>query len=182
MSKYRRRINPRQARFIEEYLKDMNAHAAALRAGFAPGGAKAHGCRLLVEPLIQQAIAEAMEARSQRTGIDADWVLRRLAEESEADIADIFDDKGNLRPVKEWPRVWRTGLVTGIESIEEYAGRGSEREAIGLVRKIKLSDRIRHKELIGKHVNVQAFREQLEVSGKLSIADEIRKRRAERSS
>lgn len=162
-------LTAKQAAFVKEYLIDLNATQAAMRAGYSKRTANPTACRLLIDPLVQAAIAEAMQARSERTGIDSDWVLRRLAEESEADIADIFDDQGQLRPVKDWPRVWRTGLVTGIESIEEYAGRGSDREAIGLVRKVKLSDRIRHKELIGKHVNVQAFREQAEITGNLTV-------------
>ena len=61
--------------------------------------------------------------------------------------------------------VFRRGVVVGIESFEEYAGRGDERIAIGMVRKIKLADRVKHIELIGKHVDVQAWREQKALTG-----------------
>ena len=92
-------------------------------------------------------------------------VLRTLAEEKTADLASIYDAEGRLLPVPEWPMVFRRGLVVGVESFEEYAGTGPDRVAVGMVRKVKLSDRIKHIELIGRHVGVQAFKDRAEHSG-----------------
>ena len=158
-------LTPKQQRFVEEYLVDLNATQAAVRAGYSAKTADQQGSRLLANVKVSDAVAAAQAARSQRTKIDADWVLRTLAEEKAADLADLFDEAGNVLPVREWPAVFRRGVVVGIESFEEYAGRGDERIAIGMVRKIKLADRVKHIELIGKHVDVQAWREQKALTG-----------------
>ncbi len=71
-------MTPRQARFAEEYLVDLNATQAALRAGYSPSTARAQGYRLLRNPQVARAIERAMAERSRRTGIEADWVLARL--------------------------------------------------------------------------------------------------------
>lgn len=158
-------MTPKQKRFVDEYLVDLNATAAARRAGYSAKTAEVQGPRLLGNVRVSTAIAEAVAGRSDRTKIDADWVLRTLAAEKTADLAAIFDDEHNLRPISDWPMVFRTGLVVGVESIEEYAGTGKDRVSVGMVRKVKLSDRVRHIELIGKHVDVQAFREQRALTG-----------------
>ena len=102
-----------------------------------------------------------MAARSERTQIDTDWVLTRLADEATADLAELYDDGGSLKPVAEWPLIWRQGLVSGLDVDEEF----ENGEKQGQVTKVKLSDRIRRIELIGKHVNVGAFIERKEIGG-----------------
>lgn len=72
-------MTPRQRRFVEEYLVDLNAHQAALRAGFAPRSARQTVTKLLRRPDVAAAIQERMEERSRRTAITADRVLAELA-------------------------------------------------------------------------------------------------------
>lgn len=159
-------MTPKQQRFVEEYLIDLNASAAARRSGYSAKTADAIGRENLGKPTIAAAIAAAQQARSERTKIDADWVLRTLAEEKTADLADLIDEHGNVKPVKDWPMTFRRGVVVGIEAFEEYAGSGADRVAVGMVRKVKLTDRTKHLELIGRHVGVRAFRDQVEHTGK----------------
>jgi phage terminase small subunit len=153
-------LTNRHQRFVDEYIIDLNATQAAIRAGYAPKAANKQAHLLMLRPDVQKAITEAQASRSERTKIDADWVLRRLADEADADLADLYDESGSLKPIKDWPPVWRKGLVAGVE-VEELREEGA---AVGFVRKVKLSDRIKRIELIGKHVGVQAFREQLGLS------------------
>lgn len=160
-----RELTAKQARFVDEYLIDLNATQAAIRAGYSAKTAEWIGPQLLGKPHVAAAVAERMEARQKRTRIDADWVLSTLAKEATADLSDLYDDAGNLKPVSEWPMIWRTGLVVGVETFEEYEGTGKDRKFIGYTKKLKLSDRIKHKELIGKHVDVKAFAERHEHSG-----------------
>lgn len=162
-------MTPKQQRFIEEYLIDLNATQAAIRAGYAESGARTEGARLLADADIAAAIVEAKSDRSKRTGIDAAWLLTRLADEAEADLNDLMDNDGKLKPVHEWPLIWRKGLVAGIEVEELWEGRGESREKIGMLHKVKLSDRVKRLELIGKHIDVQAFREQVQHSGGVSV-------------
>lgn len=154
-------LTAKQTRFVEEYLIDLNATQASIRAGYAEKSASVEGARLLANAKVGEAVAAGLKARSERTKIDADWVLTRLAAEADADIADLYDDNGNLKAVNGWPPIWRKGLVQGIEVEELFEGRGEDREHIGRVRKLKFDSRIKRVELIGKHVAVQAFREQV---------------------
>jgi len=62
------RLTAKQKRFIEEYLIDMNATQAAIRAGYSPDSAKEIGCENLTKPNIKAAIDKAMAERSRRTG------------------------------------------------------------------------------------------------------------------
>jgi phage terminase small subunit len=162
-----RELAPKQQRFVEEYLVDLNATAAYKRAGYVAKGnaAEVSASQLLRNPKVADAIHIMKSQRASRTEVTADWVLKTLSEEKKADLADLFEEDGSLKPVKKWPMVWRQGLVVGVESFEEFAGQGAEREQIGWVKKLKLSDRIKHLELIGRHVDVQAWRDQKAVTG-----------------
>lgn len=151
----------RQAAFVREYIIDLNATQAALRAGYSPHTAAKQGSRLLQYAEVAAAIAAEQQKRAERTRIDADWVLTTLAEEKTADLAALYDDAGNLRPMREWPMAFRRGLVVGVETVHGDDG--------SVVRKVRLSDRVRHMEMIGKHVDVQAFSEQMRHSGTLTL-------------
>lgn len=154
-------LTDKQRRFVDEYLIDLNATQAAIRAGYSEKTAYRTGADNLRKPQIAEAVAKAKSQRSERTKIDADWLLRRLADEAEADVADLYDESGQLLPVKDWPEIWRKGLVAGLD-VEEITIEGVK---IGMIKKLKLSDRTKRLELIGKHVDVQAFREQVGHSG-----------------
>ena len=160
------KLTPKQQRFVDEYLIDLNATQAAIRAGYSQKTANKQGPRLLVNVGVAEAIAAGQAKREQRTRVDADWVLKRLETESEADLADLYDDKGALKPVREWPMVWRKGLVAGVETKQEFEEVDGKHVPVGLVHKVKLSERIRRVELIGKHVTVGAFAERHEHTGK----------------
>jgi phage terminase small subunit len=155
----------KQQRFVEEYLIDLNATQAAIRAGYSKKTADVQGPRLLGNVGVAAAISEAQAKRAERTKIDADWVLQRLAIEADADLADLYADNGTLKPVSEWPMVWRKGLVAGIETQQEFEEVDGQKKPAGMVHKVKLSDRIRRIELIGKHIGVGAFAEKHEHSG-----------------
>lgn len=165
------KLTPRQQRFCEEYLIDLNATQAAIRAGYSEATAHVQGPRLLDKVAIRKFLEERRAERSEETKIDAAWVLKRLAAEAEADVADLYDDNGDLLPVKEWPLIWRQGLVQGIDVDALYDGAGQDRIQIGQIKKIRLSDRVKRLELIGKHIGVKAFEDTLKgkVEGNLTI-------------
>jgi phage terminase small subunit len=153
-------LTPKQARFVEEYLIDLNATQAAIRAGYSKRTANKQGAQLLVNVNVAKVIDAAKTARSEKIGADSEHVLQRLVCEAEADLADLFDPKTNdLLPVERWPPIWRVGLVQGVEIEALYEGTGKNRVLIGYIKKVKLDSRIRRLELIGKHVQVNAFQE-----------------------
>jgi len=152
-------LTPKQQRFCQEYLIDLNATQAAIRAGYAPGSAEVSGSRLLRNAKILALVDNGKADRSAKTRVDAAYVLSRLHAEAEADLADLYDYAGNLLPVAQWPRIWRTGLVTAVD----YTDQIEDGKIVGRVCRIKLRDRTRILELLGKHTEVQAFRENNQV-------------------
>jgi len=159
-------LTPKQSQFCLEYLKDLNATQAAIRAGYSEKTAQEQSSRLLSNVMVQQMIAKGVSSRSERTKIDSDWLLTRLAEEAEADVGDLYDEStGALKPVHMWPSIWRKGLVSGLDVDQQYAYIEGEKVPEGVVTKIRLSDRVKRLELIGRHVNVQAFKDNVENIG-----------------
>ncbi|SDG45545.1 Phage terminase, small subunit [Bradyrhizobium sp. Rc2d] len=120
-------LTAKQQRFVENYLLDLNSTQAAIRAGYSKGTADKQGPRLLSNPEVKAAIDAAKSARSERTQVDADWMLRRLVDEAEADLADFYDGTGDLKPIEEWPEIWRQSLVAGVEIDALYEGSGEDR-------------------------------------------------------
>lgn len=158
-------LQPQQQRFVDEYLIDLNATQAAIRAGYSAKTAQVIGSENLRKPLIKAAIDQALSKRSQETQIDAAWVLKRLAAEADADVADLYDADGTLLPVTKWPKIWRQGLVAGVKTAVTNDG-------VAFV-EVKLSDRVRRLELIGKHVRVNAFQEVVQHKGLEGLADRL---------
>jgi phage terminase small subunit len=76
-------LTPKQARFVAEYMIDLNATQAATRAGYSEKTARSQGQRLLTNVYIADAIAEAQSDRTKRTNIDIDYVITRLSIEAE---------------------------------------------------------------------------------------------------
>lgn len=92
-----RKLNPKQQRFVDEYLIDLNATQAAIRAGYSPKTATAIASENLSKPSISAAIACAMAERSKRTGITQDRILEELAKVAFIKLTDIVDDTGRIK-------------------------------------------------------------------------------------
>nr|WP_171502713.1 terminase small subunit [Acinetobacter haemolyticus] len=151
-------------KFPDPPLIDLNGTRAYIRAGYAvkdEDTAAVMSSRLLRNDKVQEAIAEAQAEREERTKIDADYVLKRLVEIDQMDVLDIMDENLNMKPLKEWPKIWRQ-YINNIESIELSDGEG-------WLKKIKWPDKVKNLELIGKHVSVGAFKDKVEHSGQLEI-------------
>lgn len=154
------KLPQKQRMFCHEYIVDLNATQAAIRAGYAPKRASEMGYKLLNKPNVCAFIDELKQNRIKQLGIDANYVLMRLVEIDKMDAADIFNDDMSLKPILDWPEVWRCYL-SGFDLAEMFEGRGDDREMVGLLKKIKWPDKVRNLELLGKHVAVQAFKEQV---------------------
>ncbi|TDB44121.1 terminase small subunit [Photorhabdus luminescens] len=150
-------LTDKQEMFCREYLVDLNATQAAIRAGYSESTARNIGCENLAKPNIQSRIAELKAGRNERVQVDAEYVLRRLVEIDQMDVLDILTYEGDLKPVKDWSVVWRTTL-SGLDIL---AMSGEENTEM-LLKKIKWPDKVKNLELLGKHVSVQAFKDQIE--------------------
>lgn len=166
-----RKLTPKQQRFVDEYLIDLNATQAAIRAGYSKRSADKIGPQLLGKSGVAAALTAAKTERSQLTKIDANYVLMRLTEIDQMDVLDILDDEGNLKPLPNWPKIWRTTLSgLDLQRIREYENNKDEPTSIETVlQKIKWPDKVKNLELIGRHVDVQAWKDQRELSGNVGL-------------
>lgn len=137
-------MNAKQTRFVEEYLIDLNATQAAIRAGYSEDTARAIGSENLSKPYIKDAIDKAIAARSESTQIDAAYVLRqavKLHERCMQEIVPFTDRKGNHVHDEKGHPMYLFNAAGAAKSLE----------------------------LVGKHVNVQAFKDRVEHSGGIGI-------------
>lgn len=155
-SKAYRKAYPQSKRW-----KDKTVHEKASRL-FSEDKVKAR---------VNQLQLEAAKIAEEQFKVDAAYVLQRLTEIDQMDVLDILADDGSLKPVREWPKVWRTTL-SGLD-INRLSSIGKGDDAIeSVLQKIKWPDKVKNLELIGKHVEVQAFKDQLGVSGGMKISHE----------
>lgn len=159
--------------YCQSYIKTPeNQNQAAIGAGFSPKTAAVKASVMMRDERIQKRIAELMGERNKRSRISADYVLMRLKEIDELDLGDIMDDDLSLKPLSTWPKAWRQ-FLSGVKVAELFEGKGDEKKIIGVLKSIKWPDKVKNLELIGKHVDVNAFKERLEVSGTVTIADRM---------
>jgi phage terminase small subunit len=92
-------MKQKQQLFILEYAIDLNATAAAIRAGYSKKTAYSQGQRLLKNVEISQEIKRQIDERGRRLGIDADSVLQELARIAFFDIRKMFYSDGRLIPI-----------------------------------------------------------------------------------
>lgn len=110
---------------------------------------------LLLQPKLQR----GTKAVSIKVEYDAEQLLRELLEESNANLKQIYNADGSIKPVHEWPDVFCTGLVTQIDTELIYMGTGKERRLIGEIQSVKFNfERLKRQQFIGRHANVQAFK------------------------
>jgi phage terminase small subunit len=158
----------KQEKFVNEYLIDLNATQAAIRAGYSEKTAKDIGCENLAKPNIAEAIGKAFKERAQRTKVDADWILKHCSEMLTADIGDILNDVGSFKPISEWPKIWRQ-MLSGCDIKELFDYEKGVKSNIGELIKAKFVSREKILELTGKHVNVGAFKENVAFNGNLTV-------------
>ncbi len=145
------KLTPKQSRFVAEYLVDLNATQAAIRAGYKKKNAYQIGSENLRKPQIQEAIRVNREAQEVRTQISADRVLRELARVAFADATDLaFIEDGHVR-------------LRDSSTLSE-----DQRAAVACIKEgaagpeVRLYDKIKALELIGKHLGMFERREEAE--------------------
>jgi phage terminase small subunit len=148
------KLTEKQKRFVEEYLIDLNATQAAIRAGYSPNTAKDIGCENLAKPNIRACIDKEIAERSKRTGINQDRVIRELARLAFVNANNVIDmEEATL---KDGATEDDTAAIASVKvkTIPTKEGEGIERE-------IKLTDKLKALELLGKHLGM--FKDKVEI-------------------
>lgn len=167
------KLTEKQRRFVEEYLIDLNATQAAIRAGYPAKSASEQGYQLLRKTSVSEAINRAMAKRSRRTGISQDRVLEELA-------VIAFSNGSDFARVVNKPELDKFGQIiidpstgevrtyTDVELIPTDELSPEKQRAIANIKQSKYGievttcDKIKALELIGKHLGM--FKEKLEIS------------------
>ncbi len=160
------KLTAKQKRFIEEYLFDLNATQAAIRAGYSVDSAYSIGNENLKKPEIKSSIDKAIAERSRRTGINTDRVLRELGKIAFINPADVINL--DTATVKEEATREDTACIQSIKikTIPTEDGDITERE-------IKTYDKLKALELCGKHLGMWTERIDLNASMGVQIVDDV---------
>lgn len=150
----------KQDRFVKEYLIDLNATQAAIRAGYSPKTANEQGARLLANVSVQEAIAKAMAERSKRTGISQDRVIQELARIAFVNPQNVIDSED--ASVREDATEDDLACIQSVKVKTMSGEKGSSVE-----REIKLNDKMKALELLGKHLGM--FKDKVELDADMDL-------------
>lgn len=154
------KLTDKQQMFCEEYLIDLNATQAAIRAGYSTKTANEQASRLLTNVNIRAYIDKKMAERSRRLGITADRVLNELAKIGFCNATDLINT--NNATVKESATADDTAAIQSVKVKTMSSDNGDMVE-----REIRLYDKTKSLELIGKHLGM--FKDRLEVAGAVGV-------------
>lgn len=142
------RLTDKQKRFVAEYLVDLNATAAAIRAGYSKKTAEVIGYENLRKPQIEAAINQAIQEREKRTEITQDMVFRETAKLAFFDIRKMFGKNGKPLNISELDADTAAALVgLDVQDVSDNNG-----NYVGYVKKYKMADKLKALELLGKHL------------------------------
>lgn len=150
-------LSDKQKCFVEEYLIDLNATQAAIRASYSVKTANEQGARLLANVSIKTAIAEKMAERSRRTGVSQDRVILELAKIAFVNAADVIDFQN--ASIKKNAAIEDTAAIQSVKT--KLFGEG------GIEREIKMADKLKALELLGKHLGM--WNDKLDVNMNIPI-------------
>ncbi|MGJ1360593.1 terminase small subunit [Sphingobacterium spiritivorum] len=142
------KLTDKQERFVKEYLIDLNATQAAIRAGYSEISARQIAEKNMSKHDIQEAIKNAQQEISKRNDITIDRVLNEYAKIAFSDVRNILTPDGGLKDAFEWDNE-TAGAVASIKSFEVTTPEG---EKLGTNREIKMYDKLRALDSIGKHL------------------------------
>lgn len=140
------KLTEKQQRFVDEYLIDLNATQAAIRAGYSVKTANEQGSQNLAKLSIQQAIAEQMAERNKRTGINQDRVVLELAKIALVKMTDIVDSQGRIKSDASPDDL---ACIESVKYKESESDTGSSVE-----REVKIASKLKALELLGKHLGM----------------------------
>lgn len=166
-------MTPKQEAFVREYLVDLSATQAAIRAGYSAKTAGQIGWQLLKK--LQNEIREAYQTRAERVDVKADRVLEEIALAAFLDPIQLFAENGTLLPLSEMPAHARRAIA-GIEVEETFEGAGKDREWTGYLKKIKLVSKEGTLTLAGRHLGMFTDKTETKLSADAPITVTIKRK------
>lgn len=159
-------LTAKQAAFVREYLVDLNATQAAIRAGYSKNRAGEIGYQLLQKTTIQDAIKEEMDKRAERTEITADKVLKEFAKLAFFDPRNLFDDNGVPKDITQLDDNTAAAL-SGLDVVQEY---DPDTGVTSYTKKYKLASKQSALDSLGRHLGM--FLDRSEVNASVAVTME----------
>lgn len=156
------KLTPKQSRFVDEYLVDLNGKQAAIRAGYSVKRAEITASELLAQRKVSEAVTNLMATREKRTGITQDRVLLELSRLAFFDMRRLYNEQGQLKPPHEWDDETAAAL-SGVEIVESRSGSGED-AGIEFVKKAKVWDKSSALTLAMRHLGM--LKDKFEHTGK----------------
>lgn len=151
-------LTPRQQRFVEEYLLDLNATQAAIRAGYSARSAHVDGPRMLSHARVADAVARAKAERSARVGLTADRVLEELAAIGFARMPNVAEwghgDQMHLKPSSDLSDHEAAAIAQIVETEKYIKTIGEGEQLMSRERSIKLHDKVAALKMLGNHLGL----------------------------
>lgn len=155
-------LTEQQEKFALEYLVDLNARQAAIRAGYSEKTAASQASRLLTNVNIQKLISEGRKKLAHKTEITVERILTEYARIAFMDIRDAYTEDGKLKPIQDMPKDV-AAAISGIDFEAMFEGSGEDRTRVGDLVKIRLSDKTKALDSLSRHLGM--FNDQLFVRG-----------------
>jgi phage terminase small subunit len=148
-------LNDKQKRFCEEFLIDLNATQAAIRAGYSKKTAKEQASRLLTNVNVESYLSERQQQLQADTGITQRRVLEEYAKIAFSDIRKFYTVDGALKPIHELDDE-SAAILAGVEVMEEKVSDPTSDEVIvvGQVKKIKTWDKVKALDSLARHLGM----------------------------
>jgi phage terminase small subunit len=161
-------LTPKQQRFVAEYLVDLNATQAAIRAGYAAKHADVEGPRLLGNVGIAAAIQAGQAAKLAQINVSAEGVVQELAGVAFSNLQRLFRPTGELIPIHELPPSVAASIAS-MELVLKNAEAGDGK--IDRVLKVRMWDKVRGLELLARRFGLLLDR--VELSGDVTLTAKI---------
>lgn len=144
------RLTAKQQRFVAEYLVDLNATQAAIRAGYSQNAARAIGSENLTKPDIQAAIQEERDKLARKTEITQERVLREYARIAFFDPRKMFDADGNPLSIAELDDD-TAAAIAGLDVVQEV---DKETGVASFTKKYRIANKIGALDSVAKHLGM----------------------------
>ena len=145
-------LTDKQKRFCEEYLIDLNATQAAIRAGYSRTSAGQIGEQNLKKHDIQVYLSARQQELQEATGITQKRVLEEYAKVAFLDIRKFYTVDGSLKSIHDLDDI-SAGALAGVETYEERQG-DDEALTIGQTKKIKTYDKVKALDSLARHLGI----------------------------
>jgi len=161
-------LTPKQLRFIDEYMVDLNATQAAIRAGYSAKTASDIGRQLVRKTPVAKAIAERQQVISERVGVTAERIVEELAKIGFANMLDYITIGSNGDPFVDLSKLSRDQASAIAEvTVEDFVdGRGEDARVVRKI-KFKLHDKRASLVDLGRHIGM--FKERVELDGQVTV-------------